>query len=64
MDKRHAAAIEADNAREDAGMHSDDRVTCYTHQAWAEDCEDRHQPLTALRVLAAGLEADRSRAQH
>ncbi|WP_159047227.1 hypothetical protein [Streptomyces sp. XY332] len=28
MDKKLVAAIERDNALEDAGMHGDDRVTC------------------------------------
>ncbi|MEV7720823.1 MULTISPECIES: hypothetical protein [unclassified Streptomyces] len=42
MDKKLAAAIQRDNELEDAGMHSDDRRTCWTHQSWAEDCEDAH----------------------
>ncbi|MFF8784807.1 hypothetical protein [Streptomyces sp. NPDC015125] len=44
MDKKLAAAIERDNQREDAGMHADDRDTCWTHQSWAADCEDDHTP--------------------
>lgn len=44
MDKRLAAAIDRDNQREDAGMHGDDRDTCYRHQTWATDCEDQHTP--------------------
>ncbi|MFB6517813.1 hypothetical protein [Streptomyces sp. NPDC056401] len=43
MDKKLAAAIQRDNDLEDAGMHGDDRQTCWTHQSWAEDCQD--QPL-------------------
>ncbi|MFF4493391.1 hypothetical protein [Streptomyces sp. NPDC001546] len=39
MDKKLAAAIERDNALEDAGLHGDDRATCWTHQGWAVDCE-------------------------
>lgn len=39
MDSKLAAAIERDNALEDAGMHGDDRATCWTHQGWAVDCE-------------------------
>ncbi|MFI1585629.1 hypothetical protein [Embleya sp. NPDC020630] len=35
-----AAAIERDNRLEDAGMHGDDRATCWTHQSWADDCAD------------------------
>ncbi|MFF4417130.1 hypothetical protein ACFYY8_31805 [Streptosporangium sp. NPDC001559] len=38
MDEKLTAVIEADNAAEDAGMHPDDRVTCWTHQGWATDC--------------------------
>lgn len=33
-----AAAIERDNDLEEAGMHSDRRSTCWTHQGWVEDC--------------------------
>ncbi|MEU8623276.1 hypothetical protein [Streptomyces sp. NPDC048669] len=36
-------AIERDNQREEAGMHSDDRTTCWPHQSWADDCEDQHK---------------------
>ncbi|MFJ1864080.1 hypothetical protein ACIOD1_05565 [Streptomyces sp. NPDC088097] len=43
MNKKLAAAIQRDNELEDAGMHGDDRKTCWTHQCWAEDCQD--QPL-------------------
>lgn len=39
-DRKLAAAIERDNQREDAGMHGDDRQTCWTHQSWAKDCAD------------------------
>lgn len=35
-------AIERDNEREGAGMHADDRKTCWSHQSWAEDCDDQH----------------------
>lgn len=35
-------AIERDNQREEAGMHADDRTTCWPHQSRAEDCEDQH----------------------
>ncbi|MFF4185769.1 hypothetical protein ACFYZ9_21500 [Streptomyces sp. NPDC001691] len=42
MDKKLAAAIQRDNELEDAGMHGDDRKTCWTHQSWAEDCDDLH----------------------
>jgi hypothetical protein len=34
------AAIERDDALEDAGMHADDRQTCWTHQSWSKDCAD------------------------
>ncbi|MEH0656027.1 hypothetical protein QA995_42645 [Streptomyces scabiei] len=43
-------------------MHADDRVTCHAHQAWAQDCADRHTRLTAGRLLADALEIDRIRA--
>ncbi|GAA2841039.1 hypothetical protein RMN57_17205 [Kitasatospora sp. CM 4170] len=36
MDQKLAAALVED----DAGMHADDRRTCWTHQCWAEDCAD------------------------
>ncbi|MET9361931.1 hypothetical protein ABZX93_13545 [Streptomyces sp. NPDC006632] len=39
MNKKLAAAIQRDNDLEDAGMHGDDRKTCWTHQSWAEDCD-------------------------
>jgi hypothetical protein len=35
-----SAALSADNRREDAGMHADERSTCWAHQCWAEDCAD------------------------
>ncbi|MYW06041.1 hypothetical protein [Streptomyces sp. SID3343] len=41
---RLAAAITRDNELEDAGMHGDDRITCWTHRCWADDCADRHVP--------------------
>lgn len=42
MNKTLAKAIERDNKREDAGMHGDDRDTCWMHKCWASDCEDLH----------------------
>ncbi|WP_030019346.1 hypothetical protein [Streptomyces monomycini] len=63
MDNKLAAAIERDDRREDARMHADDRVTCHTHQAWADDCADRHRPVTAGRLLAEARELDRIRAR-
>ena len=33
-----AAALAEDNRLEDAGMHADERRTCWTHQGWADDC--------------------------
>lgn len=42
MDADLAAAIERDNELEEAGMHGDDRATCWAHKAWAEDCTDLH----------------------
>jgi len=44
MDRKLADAIERDNELEGRGMHGDDRKTCWPHQCWAEDCEDRHTP--------------------
>lgn len=61
MSKKLDAAIERDNQREDAGMHADDRQTCYTHQSWAADCEDTHLRPTAGRLLAEANELDRIR---
>ncbi|MFE5579858.1 hypothetical protein [Kitasatospora sp. NPDC056531] len=40
MGKKLADAIERDNRLEEAGMHGDDRRTCWAHQCWAEDCAD------------------------
>ncbi|MEV7935267.1 hypothetical protein AB0O82_03910 [Kitasatospora sp. NPDC088264] len=40
MDPNLAAALAEDDDAEDAGMHADDRRTCWTHQYWAEDCAD------------------------
>ncbi|RPK47869.1 hypothetical protein EES37_09695 [Streptomyces sp. ADI91-18] len=40
MTKKLAAAIQRDNELEDAGMHSDDRKTCWSHRSWAVDCEN------------------------
>ncbi|MDX3230611.1 hypothetical protein [Streptomyces sp. ME19-01-6] len=61
MDKRLAAALQRDDAREDAGMHPDDRETCHTHQCWATECEGQHRRPTAGRLHAANLELDRIR---
>lgn len=30
--------LEADDAAEEQGMHSDDRKTCWTHKTYIEDC--------------------------
>ncbi|OMI34399.1 hypothetical protein [Streptomyces sparsogenes] len=61
MNKRLAAALRRDDAREAAGMHADERETCHTHQCWATECEDRHQRPTAGRLLAEARELDRIR---
>ncbi|MGI5341890.1 hypothetical protein ACQEVS_33035 [Streptomyces sp. CA-181903] len=61
MTKKLADALRRDDAAEAAGMPADDRRTCWTHQTWAEECEERHVPLTAGRALAEALEADRIR---
>jgi len=42
VDAELAAAIERDNEQADAGLHGDDRATCWAHTAWAKDCEDLH----------------------
>ncbi|GAA2629778.1 hypothetical protein [Streptomyces axinellae] len=59
MNKKLAAALARDDAREESGMHPDDRVTCHPHQSWAENCEDQHSRPTAGRLLAEALEIDR-----
>ncbi|MEU7158859.1 hypothetical protein [Streptomyces chrestomyceticus] len=64
MDTKLTAAIERDDRREDAGMHADDRATCHTHQAWADDCAGRHRPVTAVRLLAEARELDLVRARN
>ncbi|EPH41472.1 hypothetical protein ABT390_34255 [Streptomyces aurantiacus] len=61
MSKKLAAALARDNQREDAGMHADDRVTCHTHQSWAEDCAEQHRRPIAGQLLAEALELDRIR---
>ena len=38
MNQELADAIRADNEAEDAGMHGDERKTCWTHQCWASEC--------------------------
>lgn len=55
MNKKLAAAIERDNQREDAGMHADDRTTCYTHQSWAEDCADDPMHTNPTHYVLRGL---------
>lgn len=61
MSKKLAAAIDRDNAREDAGMHADDRNTCYTHQTWADACDNQHRQPTAGQLLAEAIEIDNIR---
>lgn len=61
MTKKLAAALARDDEREAAGMHADDRLTCHTHQAWADDCADQHRSVTAGRLLAEAREIDRAR---
>lgn len=61
MDKKLAAALKRDDAREAAGMHADDRETCYTHQCWATECEGKHLQVTAGRLHAEAMEIDRIR---
>lgn len=58
MDQKLRAALDRDDALEDRGMHADDRRTCHTHQSWAEDCEDRHSPLTAGQLIASANAAE------
>lgn len=41
MDKKLAEALAKEDKAEDAGMDPDERTTCYTHQSWATDCEDK-----------------------
>ena len=62
MNKKLAAAIDRDNKREDAGMHADDRQTCYQHQTWASDCEGTHRTPTAGQLLTEVNEIQRRRA--
>ncbi|MFD7645921.1 hypothetical protein ACFV4P_35410 [Kitasatospora sp. NPDC059795] len=47
-----AAALAADDAAEDAGMHPDDRTTCHQHQDWAENCASKHSRPSAEQMLA------------
>lgn len=61
ISKKLAAALQRDDQLEDAGMHGDDRTTCHTHQAWAEDCEDRHSTPTAGQLIAEQREIERIR---
>ncbi|MFJ3793851.1 hypothetical protein [Kitasatospora sp. NPDC090091] len=61
LSKKLAAAIARENRAEDAGMHADDRTTCYPHQDWAENCEGRHVRPTAESLLAEHNEIERRR---
>lgn len=61
MSKRLAAALARDDKREAAGMHPDERATCYTHQTWAENCQDGHRRPTAEQLLAEANEISRIR---
>ncbi|TVL89766.1 hypothetical protein [Streptomyces sp. SAJ15] len=61
MNKKLAAALARDDAREEAGMHADDRETCWTHQCWATECENQHRRPTAGQLLAEARELDRIR---
>ncbi|MFJ9408923.1 hypothetical protein [Streptomyces sp. NPDC101393] len=63
LTKKLAAALKRDDEREEAGMHADDRVTCYSHQSWAEDCEGRHRKPSAGSLLAEHNELQRRRMQ-
>ncbi|MFD3578022.1 hypothetical protein [Streptomyces sp. NPDC058644] len=38
MSELLAEAIERDNRLEAAGMHGDERRTCWTHLCWADEC--------------------------
>jgi hypothetical protein len=45
--------LEADDAAEERGMHSDDRKTCWTHKDYVENCggdqiehRDTYYPIT------------------
>ncbi|MGW2371695.1 hypothetical protein [Kitasatospora sp. NPDC001683] len=40
MEQKLAAALKRDDDAEDAGMHPDERNTCWTHQCWASECEN------------------------
>jgi hypothetical protein len=42
-----AAALAADDAAEDRGMHADDRRTCWQCQSWADHA---HHPATNARM--------------
>ncbi|MFE9003110.1 hypothetical protein ACFYOY_13355 [Streptomyces sp. NPDC007875] len=58
MNKKLADALKRDDQREAAGMHADDRDTCYTHQCWATECENQHRRPTAGRLLAEARELE------
>lgn len=62
MSRDLAAALVRDDRLEDVGRHADDPAICHVHQAWAQDCADRHSPLTAGRLLSEALEMDGIRA--
>ncbi|MBB4920964.1 hypothetical protein FHS44_008117 [Streptosporangium saharense] len=42
-----AKALRRDDLAEEAGMHPDDRLTCWTHQCWEDECTGRapHPPV-------------------
>lgn len=52
-----AEAMQRDDDLEDAGMPAADRITCFLHQSFTEDCLDEHG-LTFEPVLFYRLRED------
>ena len=63
MNKRLAAALLRDDAREAAGMHPDDRQTCHTHQCWATECAEHPMHVNPTRWVLSGLLKNQTRTQ-
>lgn len=58
MNPQLAAALAKDDAAEEAGMHGDDRSTCWQCQSWADHA---HIPYTGHRITLEEYSAIQAR---